>query len=53
MLDDLLNEYADKFGENFPIYNFMGVSDDEIIDLVKSCIESGKAYEETQDDVIY
>lgn len=55
MLDDLLIEYADKFGKNFPIFKFMGVSDDEIIDLLKSCIADGKAYpdEESEDGITY
>lgn len=43
-MDELLREYADQFGENFPMFAFMGTPDDEIIKKIKSCIDSGKPY---------
>ena len=44
MIDKYLNEYLDKFGENFPIFGFMGIPDDEIIKTIKKCLKTGKPY---------
>ena len=44
MLDNYLQKYVDTFHENFPIYAFMGIADDEIIDTIKECLDKGKAY---------
>lgn len=44
MLDKYLMEYADTFGENFPIFALMDVSDDEIIKTIKNCLDKGKPY---------
>lgn len=44
-MDEILNEYADKFNENFPIVSFMGTPEDEIIKIVRNCIDKNKPYE--------
>lgn len=45
-LEKKLAEYEDFFGESFPTFNFMHLSEDEIADIVESCLDSGKdAYE--------
>lgn len=45
MLDELLLEYRDKFDDNFPIMSLRSASEDEIIRLIKDCIDKGKPYE--------
>lgn len=46
-IDNYLKKYIDKFGEGFPMYQLgRGRSDDEIIEIIKGCIDSGMtAYE--------
>lgn len=54
MLDELLIEYADKFGENFPIFQVKHLDEDEITKLVQAAIENNIPFEpEYQDDVYY
>lgn len=54
MLQEYLFKYVDTFHENFPIYGFMGIPDEEIIDTIKECIKSGKPYVlDIDDDVCY
>lgn len=43
-MDELLNEYAEKFKENFPIMAFMGTPDEEIKQKIKNCIDKNKPY---------
>ena len=41
-----LLKYYDTFGESFPTFNFMLLSEDGLADIVESCLDSGKdAYE--------
>lgn len=44
MLKDLLQQYVDRFGENFPVFMHMGQPNDELIRLIKQCLEKGKPY---------
>ena len=54
MLQEYLQKYVEALGENFPIYGFMGIPDEEIINIIKDCIKSGKPYVlDTDDDVCY
>lgn len=43
MMDEYLTMYFEKFGEGFPMYQLgRGRNDDEVIAIIKSCIEAGK-----------
>jgi hypothetical protein len=49
-MDKKLNEYADKFGENFPLF-FVGHMDEaEIIKLIDKAIKEDKPYEAEYED---
>ena len=39
-----LFEYADRFGENFPTFDFQYASEAEIMNLIDKCLETGKPY---------
>lgn len=43
-LFDYLQKYVEVFGENFPVFGFMGISEDEIINTIKECLEKNKPY---------
>lgn len=47
MLDKLLDQYAKKFGDGFPMIPLAwGRSDEEVCEIIKKCIKAGKdAYE--------
>ena len=42
MLEELLEEYYEKFGENYPLMITSMLSSEEIIDDIRACLESGK-----------
>ena len=44
-LDKLLDEYQDQFEENFPLMLCRHMDDDEIIDIIKNCLEDDEPYE--------
>lgn len=47
MIDDLLKEYAEKFGEAFP-------NDEILISAIKKCIENNTIYKPEYDgEVLY
>ena len=37
--NELIIEYAERFGENFPLYHFMGVSEDKIRAMIEKALE--------------
>lgn len=39
-----LFEYADRFGENFPTFDFQYYSEAEIMEIIDKCLETGKPY---------
>lgn len=45
MLDKLLQEYADKFGDNFPLVYVRHLEEKEIIELIKNAINKNEPYE--------
>lgn len=53
VLSEYLQKYIDTFGENFPIFGFMAVSEDEIINTIKDCLNRGKPYELYVKDGVY
>lgn len=50
MLDKLLNEYVEKFNENFPICLFRGKEDEEVIKMIQKCIDENKVLDEIELD---
>lgn len=44
-LDKLLDEYKEKFKEQFPLMLCRTMDDDEIIEIIKECMEKGISYE--------
>ena len=44
MLEQYLQEYETVFNEQFPLMLCRGCDDDEIIELIKECIESNISY---------
>lgn len=43
MLDKLLSEYADRFGDGFPMIPLAwGRTDDEVCELIRKCLKAGK-----------
>lgn len=49
-MDELLFEYIDKFHENFPMFLFRTKTEEEINEIIKQCIDSGKHYEAELDE---
>lgn len=53
MLEEYLQQYVKAFGENFPLFAFMG-DEDEAIDTIKNCLKNNKPYELDMDkNVLY
>ena len=54
MFEKLLTEYADKFDENFPLFQVRHLDEDEIIKLIEAALENDEPYEvEEQENVDY
>jgi hypothetical protein len=49
-MEEKLNQYAEHFGENFPIFIARGLEEDEIIKIIDECIENDKPYEVESDN---
>ena len=43
--EKLLNEYAERFNENFPLYAAPPMTDKEFEKVLMNCLKSGKPYE--------
>ena len=53
-LDEKLKEYAEKFGQNVPVFFFRNKSESEIIALVKECLRQNKPFvveDNSEDDI--
>lgn len=46
MLEVLLNQYEDQFGIPFPLANFAGRPEIEVINILYDCVQAGTPYEE-------
>ncbi|MEG1083970.1 MAG: hypothetical protein RSE04_05970 [Hydrogenoanaerobacterium sp.] len=49
-LDTKLTEYDVKFNDCFPLYAMRNAEEDEIINVIDACLESGKPYAPQYDD---
>lgn len=52
-LEQALQEYADKFKDNFPIFYVNHLDEDEMVKLIKKCIKDGKPYEADYGEGVY
>ena len=54
-IEKALQQYMEAFDENYPLVATMGMSDDEIIDDIEQCIQSGTPAEPPafEEDVDY
>lgn len=54
-MDEKLNQYAEHFGENFPIFIVNNLTDDELIGIIDDCIKNNKPYDvgKLDDDIKY
>lgn len=44
-MESKLQEYKDKFGEQFPLMMVRGMDDKDVVKLINDCLESEKPYE--------
>lgn len=45
----MLFRYVERFGENFPTFDFPYASEAEIMATIEKCLETGKRYESKTD----
>lgn len=50
MLEQKLNEYTERFDENFPIFFFRNTPEEDIIKKIDECLEADKPFEVDADD---
>lgn len=50
--EEALKAYKDKFGEQYPLYCALGMSDAEIVEEIEICIARNKPFE-PEDGVAY
>lgn len=52
---ELLQKYAERFGENFPLFTLMGAEEAEIEAILQKCLEDGEPYRPADpgEDVLY
>ena len=43
-MEELINEYVERFDENFPIFMFMGTDEEELKQIIKKCLKENKPY---------
>lgn len=43
-MDKLFKQYAEKFGEQFPLMLCRGCDDEEIKEIIKGCLKDNKPY---------
>lgn len=51
-MNERLNQYAEQFSENFPIFILRNLNEGEIIQIIDNCINNNKPYEIKTDDVV-
>ena len=52
---DVMDAYKKQFGEYLPLYEILGATEEELIEIAKKCMRTGKAYESKSyaKDVMY
>lgn len=43
-MDELLNQYSEKFHENFPVFITRGMTETEIKEAIRECLNDGTPY---------
>ena len=41
---ELIQEYFERFSENFPLFMVMGMEDEKIEALIRDCLDTGTPY---------
>ena len=49
--DEALFAYADKFGENFPTFEYPYLTEAEIIQMVEECLNTGEPMKTADEDI--
>lgn len=44
-MNDLIEQYYEQFGEDFPLMRFLGVPEEEITKKIKRCIDDNAPYD--------
>lgn len=44
MISDWIEQYTQRFNENFPLFMLKGRTEDELIGIIKDCLKTGKPY---------
>lgn len=44
-MEELMEQYREKFDDQFPLMLVQGLDDERIADLIRKCLISGKPYE--------
>ncbi len=53
-MDELINKYTDIFGENFPFFMCMGISEDEVTAIILECLRTNTPFHpEIIEDAVY
>lgn len=43
-MPELIEQYAKKFNENFPLFALMGMDDEEVEAIIQECLDKGTPY---------
>lgn len=43
-MPELIEQYAEKFNENFPLFALMGMDDEEVEAIIQECLDKGIPY---------
>ena len=43
-MPELIEQYAEKFNENFPLFALMGMDDEEVEAIIQECLDKGTPY---------
>lgn len=44
-MNELIEQYFEQFGEDFPLMRFLGVPESKVKSLIQGCIDSGEPYD--------
>lgn len=43
-MPELIEQYAEKFNENLPLFALMGMDDEEVEAIIQECLDKGTPY---------